>query len=204
MQRNEKPCYAKSNRLRPQIPLSILTKLNRLNMTLQEFFRFLGENPSYVLVFFTVIPLIALLTNFMGKGEGNMPPWTFLYATLIYLVCIPGIFAFALNIYQFLFDRRSIMETDILSQILPVCSMVATLLIIRQNVSFDSIPGFGKLSGLVLMIVATFAFMWFLDRTHIYVFSYLPFWQVVLIFIVLFLVIRWGWSQFITPKTNNE
>lgn len=171
-------------------------------MTLQDFFRLLGENPSYVLVFFISIPLIALLTNFMGKGEGNMPPWTYLYATLIYLVCIPGIFAFTLSIYQFLFDRRSVMETDVLSQILPVFSMVATLLIIRQNVSFDTIPGFGKLSGLVLMIVATFAFMWFLDRTRIYVFTSLPFYQVVLIFVGLFLVIRWGWSQFITPKSN--
>lgn len=172
-------------------------------MTLQDFFRLLGENPSYVLAFFALIPMTALLANFMGKGEGNMPPWTFLYAILIYLVCIPGIFAFTLSIYQFLFDRRSVMETDILSQILPVFSMAATLLIIRQNVSFDTIPGFGKLSGLVMMIVATFAFMWFLDRTHIYVFTSLPFWQVILIFIGLFLVIRFGWSQFITPK-NNE
>ena len=171
-------------------------------MTLQEFFRLLGENPSYVLAFFLSIPLIALLTNFMGKGEGNMPPWTFLYAILIYLVCIPGIFAFSLNIYMFLFDRQRVMETDILSQILPVVSMVATLLIIRQNVSFETIPGFGKLSGLMMMIVATFAFMWFLDRTHIYVFTSLPFWQVVLIFVGLFLVIRWGWSRFITPKSN--
>jgi hypothetical protein len=171
-------------------------------MTLQEFFRLLGENPSYILVFFLLIPLIALLTNFMGKGEGNMPPWTFLYATLIYLVCIPGIFAFTLNIYQFLFDRQSIMKMDILSQILPIVSMVATLLIIRQNVSFDTIPGFGKLSGLVLMIVATFAFMWFLDRTHIYVFTTLPFWQVIAIFVALFLVIRIGWSRFITPRNE--
>lgn len=171
-------------------------------MTLQEFFRLLGENPSYIVVFFTFIPLTALLTNFMGKGEGNIPPWTYLYATLIYLVCIPGIFAFTLSVYQFLFDRRSVMETDVLSQILPVFSMVATLLIIRQNVSFDTIPGFGKLSGLVMMIVATFAFMWFLDRTRIYVFTSLPFYQVVLIFVGLFLVIRWGWSRFITPKSS--
>ena len=67
-------------------------------MTLQEFFRLLGENPSYILIFFTLIPLTALLANFMGKGEGNMPPWSFLYAVLIYLVCIPGIFAFSLSI----------------------------------------------------------------------------------------------------------
>jgi hypothetical protein len=165
-------------------------------MTLQAFFQLLGQNPSYILSYFSAIPLIALLANFMGRGEGHLSPWRYLYAVLIYAACIPGIFAFALNIYLFLFERRSILESDIFSQILPVFSMVGTLLIIRQNAPYASIPGFDKLSGLITMISATFAFMWFLDRTHIYVVSYLPFWQVGLIFIGLFLLIRFGWSRF--------
>ena len=170
-------------------------------MTLQDFFQFLGQNPSYILAYFGTIPLIALLTNFMGQGEGHLSPWRYLYSVLIYAVCIPGIFAFALNIYLFLFERRSVMESDIFSQILPIFSMIGTLLIIRQNAPFASIPGFDKLSGLMMMITATFAFMWFLDRTHIYVVSYLPFWQVILIFIGLFLVVRFGWSKFISGGT---
>jgi hypothetical protein len=166
-------------------------------MTLQEFFQFLGQNPTYILTYFSAIPLIALLANFMGKGEGHLSPWRYLYSVLIYAVCIPGIFAFALNIYLFLFERRSVMESDVFSQILPIFSMIGTLLIIRQNAPFATIPGFDKLSGLIMMISATFAFMWFLDRTHIYVFSYLPFWQVILLFIGLFVAIRFGWSRFV-------
>jgi hypothetical protein len=166
-------------------------------MTLQELFYFLGKNPIYILSYFGIIPLTALLAGFMGKDEGHLSPWKFLYSALIYLVCIPGIFALTLNIYLFLFERRSVLDSDIFSQILPIFSMIATLLIIKRNVSFDYIPGFDKLSGLVIMITATLTFMWFLDRTRIYVFTYLPFWQVILIFIGLFLIIRWGWSQFI-------
>jgi hypothetical protein len=169
-------------------------------MTLQDFFRLLGQNPNYVLLFFSLIPITALLANILGKGEGNQSPWKYLYAVLIYLVCIPGIFAFMLNVYLFLFERRSVLESDILAQILPIFSMIATLLLIRQNAEFTYIPGFGKLSGLVMMILATFAFMWFLDRTRIYVFTYLPFWQVILIFAALFLLIRWGFRQFINPS----
>jgi hypothetical protein len=165
-------------------------------MTLQDFFDFLGQNPSYVLLFFAGIPLVALLAGFMGRGEGHLAPWRYLYAVLIYLVSIPGIFAMTLNIYLFLFERRSVLQSDILSQILPIFSMIATLLIIKQNAPFQAIPGFDKLSGLLFMIVATFAFMWFLDRTHIYAFSYIPFWQVLVIFAVLFLVIRLGWQKF--------
>ena len=166
-------------------------------MTLQEFFRLLGENPSYALMYFGLIPITALLAGLLGQGEGHISPWKYLYSTLIYLVCVPGIFAFTLNVYLFLFERRSVLESDIYTQILPIISMVGTLLIIRKNVSFNAIPGFDKISGLVMVVLATFAFMWFLDRTHIYVFSYLPFWQAILIFIGLFLVIRYGWSKFV-------
>ena len=70
-------------------------------MTLQEFFRLLGENPSYVLMYFGLIPITALLAGILGKGEGEISPWKYLYSTLIYLVCVPGIFALTLNIYLF-------------------------------------------------------------------------------------------------------
>lgn len=166
-------------------------------MTLQDFFKLLGENPNYVFWYFGLIPFTALLAGYIGKGEGHISPWKYLYSALIFLVCIPGIFAVTLNIYLFLFERnqRSILEYDILSQILPIVSMVFTLFVIGRNVHFSSIPGFDKISGLMTMITATFAFMWFLDRTHIVVFSYVPFWQAILIFIVLFLIIRLTWSR---------
>jgi hypothetical protein len=61
----------------------------------------------------------------------------------------------------------------------------------------DRIPGFDKLSGLVMMICAALAIMWFIDRTRIVVFSYMPFQSVLLIFAGLLLVIRLGWSRLI-------
>jgi hypothetical protein len=108
---------------------------------------------------------------------------------------VPGIFAVTLSVYVFVFERRSIFQTDIYTQILPVLSMIGTLLLIRRNVDLDLIPGFDKITGLIMMITATFALMWVLDKTHIWVVSFLPFWQGILIFIGLLLVIRWGWSR---------
>jgi len=72
---------------------------------------------------------------------------------------------------------------------------VVTLLLIRNNVSLDSIPGFGKLSGLVLMIFATLAIMWGLDRMRIYAIAIMPFYYLVLIFIALLAAMRIGWSR---------
>ena len=169
-------------------------------MTLGDFFKLLGENPFYILTFFTSIPLIALLTNLMGSGEGNISPWRYLYSTLLYLVCIPGIFSVTLSIYFFLFEKRPILETDIYIQIVPILSMIATIVITKRNADLNNIPGFDKLSGLIMMISATLIFMWFIDRTHIMVFSYMPFQTVLIIFAILLIVIRVGWSRFVAPS----
>lgn len=165
-------------------------------MTLQEFFNLLAANPAYILFFFLLLPFTALLAGILGRGEGHITPWKYLYAVLIYLACIPGIFSVTLNIYLFLFERQSIMNADIYTQLLPIVSMGLTLWLIRRNVSLDLIPGFGKLSGLVMMITATLGIMWFIDRTRIWMISFIRFEYVLIIFVALLLVIRFGWSRF--------
>ncbi len=169
-------------------------------MTLKEFFELLAENPTLILFFFSMLPFTALVAGFMGKDEGDLSPWKYLYSALIYSACVPGIFAITLNIYLFLFERQSVFNMDIYTQLLPIIAMVATLLIIRKNVSLDRIPGFDKLSGLVLMIGAVLSFMWIADKTRIIVFSYLPFQYVIFIFIGLLVLIRLGWSRMVPSK----
>ena len=164
-------------------------------MTLRESFQLLAEHPEYIIFYFAIIPIMAFLAGILGKGEGHLSPWRYLYSALIYFVCVPGIFSITLSVYNFLFERRSIMEADVFAQVLPIISMVVTLLLIRRNVNLDYIPGFDKLSGLVTVISAALIIMWFVDHTRIIVFSYLPFQYVVLIFIGLLLIIRYGWSK---------
>ena len=136
------------------------------------------------------------MAGIMGRNEGHLAPWKYLYAMLVYLACIPGIFAVALNVYLFLFERRSIFEFDVYTQILPFFVMLLTLWLIRRNVAFDYIPGFGKISGLVLMIFATISVMWIVDRTRIVVFSYLRFEYVLVLFLGLLGLMMLGWRRF--------
>ncbi len=165
---------------------------NFYTMTLKESFDLLSEMPQQVLGYFLIIPLTALLAWLIGRGEGHLSPWKYLYTLLVFLVAIPGIFAVTLNLYLFLFEKQSIMDANIYTQILPIASMVVTFLLIRQNVRFDRVPGFGKIGGLITLIAIILGFMWIVDRTHIYVFSYMPFQQVLLIFAGLFLAARWS------------
>lgn len=157
-------------------------------MTLGDFFRICSENPSILLFYMIVVPLTAVLAWIFGKGEGHLSPWKYLYSFLVYLTCIPGIFAITLSIYLFLFERRSIMETNVYTQILPVLSMIVTLMLIRKNVSLDDVPGFGRLSGLIMIITAVIALLWILDRMRIFAITFIPFIWILVLFLVIILV----------------
>lgn len=164
-------------------------------MTLQEFFDLLSDNPSYILFFFFLMPFCAFLAGMLGKGEGHLSPWKYLYSAILYLACIPGIFAVTLSIYYFLFERIPILQTNVYTQILPIISMLLTIFIVKKNVPLDEVPGFDKLSGLIIIIAAALCIMWFVDRTRIWVVSFLPFQYVFLIFIGLLVIIRYGWAK---------
>lgn len=161
-------------------------------MTLQELFDYLAENPTYLILYFIMLPLAALVAGWLDQNRGHYNPWSYIYTFLIYGSCIPGIFSIALNVYLFLFERHSIYQTDLYTQVLPWLSMVVTLLIIRRNVDLDYVPGFDRLSGLIMILGAVMAVMWFFDRTHIIAFIHLR-WQVVLaVFLVLIAIVYFG------------
>jgi len=173
-------------------------------MTLGEFFAELAKNPEILIFFFVVCPLTALLALWLGRGEGHISPWKYLYSFLVYLVCIPGIFAVTLNIYLFLFERQSIFDADLYTQILPIICMIATLMLIRKNVSFEEIPGFGKLGALMLIIGILLIMMWFADRTHVIAISFIPFWQVFVGFFVLLGLIMLATKHLFSAGSSSE
>jgi hypothetical protein len=164
-------------------------------MTLGDFLKALSDNPSVVCFLFVAVPLTAFLASIFGKNEGSTSPWKQLYSILVYLTCIPGIFAITLNIYLFLFERQPILDSNIFTQILPVASMILTLWLIRKNVSFEEIPGFDKLGGLILIITAIIIFMWIIEKTHIYAITIVPFSYFVIVLVMLLVIIRFSWKR---------
>lgn len=170
-------------------------------MTLQELFDLLSANPELILFYFIAVPLTAYLANIFGRGEGHLSPWKYLYCSLVYLAAIPGIFAVILNIYLFLFERQPILQTNIYTQIIPILVMVLTLWLIKRNVPFELIPGFDKLSGLIMITFTLLGLMWILDRTHIFAVTFLPFQYVIILLLVALVVVRIGWKKVIGTKS---
>ncbi len=166
-------------------------------MTLQQLFDYLTANPILVVFFYVAIPLTAYIASVLGRGEGHLTPWKQLYCILVYLAVIPGMFALLLNIYFFLFERQPIMQTNLFTQVLPFITMIVSLMVIKKNVPFDLIPGFDKLSGLAMISFTLLGLMWILDKTRIIAITFMPFYYVIIILIVAFIMVRIGFKRLI-------
>ncbi|MBC7778442.1 MAG: hypothetical protein H7246_23625 [Phycisphaerae bacterium] len=162
-------------------------------MTLRDLFDYLSANPLTVVAYFSLLLFTAVLAGLMGKGEGHLSPWKYLYSAIVYLVCVPGIFAAALGVYLFLFEQGgSIYNINLLTQVLPVIAMVITLNIVRRNVEFGYIPGFGRLTDLIMTIFTVFLLMYLLNRLHLVVWVSVPVQWLLLIVVGLLLIVRFG------------
>jgi hypothetical protein len=161
-------------------------------MTLRELFAYIGDNPTVLVLYFLALPALALLMGWISKDEGHVAPWKHIYAMLIFGVCVPGIFSVALSVYNFLFERGSLMNANVLIQILPILSMILTLAIIRRNVPFDMIPGSERINNLMMTIAAVFMLMYLLDRTRIFAFVNIPVQYLLVIVLGLLLAVRYG------------
>ncbi len=146
-----------------------------------------------VAAYFFLLLITAILAGLMGKGEGHLSPWKYLYSAIVYMVCVPGIFAAALGVYLFLFEQGgSIFNVNLLTQVLPVAAMLITLNVIRRNVEFGYIPGFGRLTDLMMTIFTMFLLMYLLNRLHLVAWVYVPVQWLILIVVGLLLVVRFG------------
>ena len=164
-------------------------------MSLNDVFDSLERNPLPILIYFVALPLIAWIMGAAAQNEQSINTWRYLYAVLVYAVCIPGIFAVTLNVYLFLFERQSIWEANLLLQFLPILSMILTLILIKSKISFDLIPGFGKIAGFLTLIAALIGIMWFFDRLRLIAFMYVPFSALLIGFVLTLMVIRFAWSK---------
>jgi hypothetical protein len=140
-------------------------------MTVRDFLAFSGDNPLILIGIFCGIPVLSFVLGVIhGRYRGGMSPWKYFYSILIYSVCIPGIFASVVTAYSLFFQRENILDVNALAYFLPIVSMIATLMIIGRNVDFEYIPGFDRLSGLMLMIGVSFAIALAVQKTRLFVF----------------------------------
>ena len=163
-------------------------------MTIDDLLRVAGEQAWLVLAYFAAPPL---LTWAMGRlhgtrREGVKRPYGPIYGVLIYLVSVPGMLAAVLTGYGLFFLRADLRSVPILVYFLPIVSMVATWTLMRRQVNLDDVPGFDRLSALLLLIALCFAIAFFMNRLFFGVLFFGSLWGLMGIAIVSFALLRWA------------
>jgi hypothetical protein len=173
-------------------------------MTLEALFAAMSSAPLATLLVFLFPPLYAFVLRFLhGPGEGGLPPWRYLYAVLVYLTTIPGVFIAAVTAYLLLAQGTNLIKLDLLVFFLPVVSMIITLILVRTRVSFKDIPGFKRLSGLLLMLAAAFAVALIIDHLRIIVLFHGSILWLFGIAAVIFIALKIGISRLFRKKPGG-
>jgi len=162
-------------------------------MTTRDLIELAGQHPAVLLIAFVLPPLIAWLAGKVhGKEQGKLAPWKYLYSALVYLVCIPGMFAGVITAYTLFMSGENLLDANLLVYFLPIASMTATLVLIRKNVSFEEVPGFDRLSGLMAMVGCSFALALFIQKTRIFLFFGGSIQTLFLLAAGVFAMLKWG------------
>jgi len=139
-------------------------------MTIYNLINLANGHLAALVLFFVVPPVIAWICGAVhGRGNGGNAPWKYVYSVLVYLVCIPGLLACVLTGYQLFFQRADLLNVNIAVYFLPILSMIVTLIFIHKTVNFENVPGFDRISGLMVMIGCSFVFALAIDKTRLWV-----------------------------------
>ena len=162
-------------------------------MTIRELTDLAGQQPVPLAAAFVATPLVAwLLGGLHGRDNGGKSPWKYFYSVLVYATCVSGIFAAVLTGYALFFTRENLLDVNLLVYILPLVSMVVTLVVIRKNVTFDLVPGFDRLSGLAMMIGCSFALALAIQKTNIWIFFGGSIEKLFILAAGIFALLKWG------------
>ena len=114
----------------------------------------------------------------------------------IYLAVVPGTCCTLVVAYLLLIARVNILrEIDLLLCAGPIISMIVTLVVISKIASFDDIPGFDRLSGLIIMVSVAFTIVYILSRLRFFVVFFASFTTLIILFVILLIILNVGLSK---------
>lgn len=162
-------------------------------LTINDLIACLAKASGWIAGGFAVPPLLALLLGpIHGREGGGRAPWKYVYSVLVYAVSFPGMCSAVLTGYSLFFEKQNLLDAPVAIYVVPIVSMVATLILIRKNVPFDQVPGFDRIAGLLTMIGVTFVFTLVIYKMRILVVFFGSISMLIALVVGLFALLKWG------------
>lgn len=152
-------------------------------------------HPQGLLAAYLAPPVLASALQLTPATAYPRGPLAYAWSAVVYAVCVPGIFALTLILYTAFFLRGDMLKLDLLTSLAPVVLMAVTLPLVKRKVSIRALPGIDRLSGLVMILAATFTTFIVLDRLRVMVVFHGSIWTMLALGVGLFLLFRFGWNR---------
>jgi len=161
-------------------------------MSIRDLIQLASAYPGWLSLGFGALPVMALLMLLFPRVQRYSALCQYLYASLTYLACIPGMCSAVLLAYSLFIARENLLDVNLLVYFLPLLAMGLTLVIIGKQVSFRDLPGFGRLAGLMTLIAVSFALVLFVNKVFIGIFFGGSLWILLGLAVGVFLLLQWA------------
>ncbi|GAA5030317.1 hypothetical protein GCM10011506_19400 [Marivirga lumbricoides] len=165
-------------------------------MTVKDLLNMLSDNQYIILGYFLMLLISTIILAAIVK-KTNFSYLKYVASILVYGACIPGIFATMVTCYLFFIAKADLLHLNVTVYFLPIVFMVIILLIMNRRIGMKSIPGFGRLSALMLIIGLSFLILFIIQRTYFGVVFMGGFVQLLVAFAILFFILKYAWSKLV-------
>lgn len=169
-------------------------------MSIDDFFVKL-ENFDILIAIYSMFAILmaSILWLLNHKEKEKQSPMKYVYSVLIYAITVPGIIISVITGYKVFVEKMSLLDLNFVVFLLPIISMIITLVIISKDADLKSIPGFDRLSGLMTMLGISVVIAFVISRAHFWIFSSIA--GFFLLILVLFLIFKFAAKKFIGKRT---
>ena len=155
-------------------------------MTLQELINWFDLNSKIIITYYAVIFICSFLGLLLFKNKSNNKVVQYFYSLLVHAVSIPGMFSLVLTLYSFFMLKRNLLALNLLVYVLPIIASIIVLVIINKTIKMKDIPGFGRLSGLLTLIVIVGFLTYILQKMFFGVMIVGSFKTLIILFLVVY------------------
>jgi hypothetical protein len=162
-------------------------------MTTRELLALVGHSPTEAAIALALPVLLALALGLVRpRGGIGRHPLKYAYSAALFAASAFGMMAIIVDGYTLFFTRDNLLDTNPLVTIAPIVSMVVTFGLVGRQVDFRDLPGFDRLSGLLLMVGAACLAVFLLSRMHVMVMFHGQIGSLLLIGVAIVVVLRLG------------
>lgn len=164
-------------------------------MSVNQLLQYLAQYQWQFAAVLIGIPLFCLLLNLTQQKAAERKPVHYVYSGAIFATAIPGLLASIIVFYSMFFIKANMLDTNVVLYFLPIISMIATIAIVGRRVGFDLLPGFQRLSGLMILLAIVCLVVFFLYRLRFIIGFFASVEQLLLVGAALYVIAKIGLAR---------